>query len=169
MSIFAPNIIIIDVQGVNIQLFDLLAGIWALGYWLSDIHMLSIVTLTVKMRRGAGIRERCAQKTKKFFSNTFLIYRFFTHFTYFAGLVTEYAGYYYKGQSQGHVVKAFYEADCVVNDPDFQDSFEIIDVGICLQGIGIVLIITTMLQVRLTQKTQKGTTYSIMSIVSIAV
>ena len=145
MSIFAPNTIVINIEGVQIQLFDLLAGIWALGYWLSDLHMMSVLTFTVKTRKGAGICEKLGQKTNKFFSNSFLIYRFFTHFTYFAGLVTEYTGYYYKGQNQA--VKMLYEADCVVNDPDLKQSMLIINVGICLQGIGIVLIFTEMLQV----------------------
>ena len=102
---------------IEIDLFDLLAGIWALGYIFSDLDMMVRQSMNVKLKKGADSWEIGMARFKKFFSNGFLIYKFLCHFLYFLGLIVEYVGYYY----QGHHVKYYYDSDCTALDPEYQE------------------------------------------------
>ncbi len=49
--------------------------------------------------RGASTWQRRKAQFKKFFSNAFFDYRFFSHLLYFSGLVVEYVGYHYESKN----------------------------------------------------------------------
>ena len=78
------------------DVYDILCSLWALGYILADLQMMFELCLTVRMRAGAGHLEVFAARIRKFFSNSFYLYRFFSHFAYLSGVLLEYAGYQYK-------------------------------------------------------------------------
>ena len=111
--------------------YDVLAFIWCLGYILSDLMYIFQLSKSVK-NNGHPWYEDLYPRIRKGLSNGFLVYRFFSHILFFSGLVVEGLGYWFDEKLE----------DCPVDDPKSYPNDGLVKSGICLQGIGVTLIIT---------------------------
>ena len=88
--------------------------------------------------------QRPLSRMMRFFSNASLDYSFISHVTFFLGFLIEGGGYLY----EKHVKYTRDPADrgCDFDDPTSYRHAHPVKVGISLQGVGVTLIVVSMLQ-----------------------
>ena len=124
-----------------------------IGFLFFDIEQMSILAYSVKIPENMNKIEAAYAKLCGFFGNGYFTFRFLGHALYLIGITTEYLGYIIQ-QRVGddgftslklnitHLNLSYTVDD---NESHFVDCHPV-RIGICLQGIALMIVMTHLLQ-----------------------
>ena len=128
---------------------------FSIGFLGFDIKQMSILSSSVRTRGKMNKVKAAYTKLCGSFSNRYLTYRFFGHAMYLVGIAAEYFGYKFQEeignagfrylQLNTKHLNLTYTVEVDERESHFV-SFHPVRIGICLQGIALMIVMTHILQ-----------------------
>ena len=125
------------------------------GYLLTQMLALA---QDVKISRGMNCVEATVARIRGFFGTKYFVYRFVGNLCFIAGIITEYLGYELGAEYPSHLRVDSANNSSIDDDEANYVEFHPVKIGVCLQGIAIV-ILERYSVLNLTPWTLDSTTY----------
>ena len=134
-----------DPDGVELSWYNYMLQPMAVGFLFIDIEQMWGLASAVKIGKRMNKLEAAVARVQGFFGNRYISFRFFGHACFLAGNTTEYLGYKY-GQDHHSHLNVTHASNYTDDDESNYVEFHPVKIGVCLQGIAIVIVMTHLLQ-----------------------
>lgn len=132
-------------QEIDLNWYNYLMPFFSLGFLFIDVEQMLDHARAVKIGKRVNCLEATVARIRGFFGNKYFAYRFLGNACFIVGYVTEYLGYEFGAEYASHLGTDSANNSFIDDDEANYVEFHPVKIGVCLQGIAIVILITHLL------------------------